>query len=131
MAKTRSKTERDFIGNIKSSISKTKLPTNRIVLQHFYYLKYHNPMMKFAQIVCCGISKDRKTLICEGDCCCLLRKVISVYNKAGIPIVRLGKAKGKVLNLVSVHKSLCRLRKRDTLKERNERSYSCSILPIE
>ena len=123
MANTRSKTEVGLIGNISPNVGEDRLPTNRIVLQHFYYLKGQNPKMKDTHIICCGIQRGKKTLSCESDCSCLLSKVISIYNKAGIPIIRLDRAKEKALKLISVHKTLCKLRNRKTLKEKQKREH--------
>ena len=117
MANTRSKTEINFIGNISPNIGDDRLPTNRIVLQHFHYLKGQNPKMKDTHNICCAIPRGKKTLRCESDCSCLLSKVILIYNKAGISVIRPDKAKEKALKLISIHKTLCKMRNRKTLKE--------------
>lgn len=129
MAKTRSSKEIFLISKTISDIKDSQLPTNEDILQYFYHMKTENPKMEQKHIVCCGLTHDQK-LKCDSDCCCLLNKIVSIHNKAGIPTIRVDHVKEKVLDLLQMHKKLVSLKSRKSLKEQEKReNFTKKLLP--
>ena len=50
-----------------------------------------------------------------------MKKVVSIYNKAGIPIIRLDHVREKILKLIQTNKNLIKLKNRTSPTEESKR----------
>ena len=130
MAKTRKKKEIFLLTSISGKLNDNQLPSNKDILEHYYFLKSENPKIKDNTLHCCGFSHDFK-LICEENCQCLVKKVSAIYEKAGIPTSRVDKVQKKMTKLRAKHKKLISLQKRQNTKEVEKRIiFKDNILPV-
>ena len=130
MAKTRKKKEIFLLKSISDKLNDNQLPSNKDILEHYYFLKSENPKIKDNTLLCCGFSHDFK-LICEENCQCLVKKVTAIYEKAGIPTSRVDKVQKKMSELLAKHKKLIYLQKRQNIKEVEKRIiFKDNILPV-
>ena len=116
MTPTRSRTEIFLIVKTIGDISSHVLPTNKQILQFFYHSRNQDPRKSERDIVCCRLSQKRN-LSCSSDCLCVMKKVVSIYNRAGIPIIRLDHVREKILKLIQTHKNIIKLKNRTSPTE--------------
>ena len=130
MAKTRKKKEIFLLKSISDKLNDNQLPSNKKILEHYYFLKSENPQINDNTLLCCGFSHDFK-LICEKNCQCLVKKVIAIYEKAGIPASRVDKVQKKMSKLLAKDKKLISLQKSQSTKEVEKRIiFKDNILPV-
>lgn len=129
MANTRSSKAIFLIAKTKSDIKDDQLPTNEDILQYYYHVKTENPDMDEKSIVCCGFTHDLN-LNCDSDCSCVMKKIVSIHNKAGVPTIRSDKIKKTVSDLIYIHKKLISLQKRESETEQEKRdNFTNNLLP--
>ena len=124
---TRSKQDIFLIGKPQLTIKDNQLPTRGDVIHYFFYQKLSHPNRNHSSIIICGTTKEFNFL-CDNNCDCICRKVSSIYDKAGIPIIQPHKLKAKVEVIVQEHKSLYRHKSRVTTKEETKRTMFINSL---
>ncbi|CAB4069800.1 unnamed protein product [Lepeophtheirus salmonis] len=130
MASTKKKNDIFLIGSTMDKISENQLPSNEAILKYYYHVKFENLKMKHRDIVCCGLDHNH-FLRCEQNCPCLLEKVITIYENAGIPMIRADRVWNKLNKLILRHKQLMKFRGRATKKEQMHRDvFKSKILPV-
>ena len=130
MAKTRKKKEIFLLKSISDKLNDNQLPSNKDILEHYYFLKSENPKIKDNTLLCCGFSQDFK-VICEENCQYLVKKVTAIYEKAGVPTSRVDKVQKKMSELLAKHKKLISLQKRQNTKEVEKRMiFKDNILSV-
>lgn len=72
------------------------------------------------QIVSCDLTHEFK-IKCDEHCFCIMKKIVTIYEKAGFPIIRLDLVRKKLTNLISDHKKLFSYRKKTTTIEEEKR----------
>ena len=121
MADTRTRTKIFLLNKTCEKIRDNQLPTNGDVLQHFYFLKAEYPKMAEKYLICCGISK-KHALNCGENCLCLVSKITSIYEKAGLETIRVDVVQKEINDLLSKYKQLVSLQKRSSSTEVDKRN---------
>ena len=70
------------------TIKGDKLPTYGDIISYFYYVRKSNSSLPKDHIICCGVGNNHKILCDDQDCVCIVKRIVQIYDKAGIPTIR-------------------------------------------